>query len=171
MRFLIILLFLYASLFAFDESIQSFQAKFVQTIVDEENKTLVYKGEMHSKRPDMVLWHYNEPINKKIYLTKKRAVVVEPELEQAIIKKLQGEIDFFGILTSAKAVDDTHYKATYKKIVFILTEVNGVIESISYTDELENKVRIVFREQRQNRPMEDSFFTPKIPKDFDIIHN
>lgn len=171
MRFLIILPFLYASLFAFGENIESFQAKFVQTIVDEENKTLVYKGEMYSKRPDMVLWHYMEPINKKIYLTKKRAVVVEPELEQAIIKKLQGEIDFFGILTSAKAVGGTHYKATYKKIVFTLTEVNGVIESLSYTDELENKVRITFSDQRQNRPMEDTFFRPKIPKGFDIIQD
>ena len=159
------------SLFAFGESIQSFEANFIQTITDEEKKTLTYKGKMHSQRPDLVLWHYTEPINKKIYITKTKAIIVEPELEQAIIKRLQGEIDFFGILTSAEAVDDTHYQASYKEITFILTEENGVIKSLSYTDQLENDVLITFSDQKQNRPMKESLFIPKIPKDFDIIKN
>jgi len=171
MRFLMILTFLMTSLFAFGESIQSFEADFVQTITDEEKKTLTYKGKMHSKRPDLVLWHYTEPINKKIYITKIKAIIVEPELEQAIIKRLQGEIDFFGILASAKAVDDTHYQATYKEIEFTLKEDHGVIESLSYTDQLENKVLITFTAQKQNRPLDESLFVPKIPKDFDIIKN
>ena len=171
MKFLIVLSFLISCVFAFGENIQSFEAEFVQTIVDEEKKTLVYKGEMHSKRPDMVLWNYKDPINKKIYLTKTRAVIIEPELEQAIIKKLQGEIDFFGILASAEAVDGTHYKAYYRGIEFILQEENGIIQSLSYTDQLENKVLITFSAQKQNRPMEDSFFRPSIPVDFDVIRD
>lgn len=158
-----------SSLFAFGESIQSFEADFTQTITDEEKKVLSYKGSMHAKRPDLVLWSYKEPINKKIYVTKTRAVIVEPELEQAIVKKLQGEIDFFGILTSAEEVDDMHYKATYKGITFILKEENGVIQSISYTDQLENNVLISFSKQKQNRPIDEKLFTPKVPKDFDII--
>jgi len=169
MKYLIILIFSFSSLFAFGESIQSFQADFVQTITDEENKVLSYKGKIHSKRPNLVLWHYAEPINKKIYINKKRAVIIEPELEQAIIKQLKGEIDFFGILASAVSVDMTHFKANYKGIDFILQESNGVIESISYTDQLENKVLITFSSQKQNRPIEDLFFKPKVPKDFDII--
>lgn len=163
------MVFSISSLFAFGDSIQSFQANFIQKITDEENKVLTYKGTIHSKRPSYVLWHYTEPINKKIYINNKRAVIVEPELEQAIIKQLQGEIDFFGILASAEAVDMTHYKASYKGIDFILNEVNGVIESLSYTDQLENKVLITFSKQKQNRPLEDELFTPKVPKDFDII--
>ncbi len=171
MRFLIVLPFLFSSLFAFGENIQSFEADFVQTITDEEKKTLVYKGNMHSKRPDLVFWHYVEPINKKIYLTKTKAVIVEPELEQATIKRLQGEIDFFGILASAKAIDGTHYKARYKDIEFILKEEDGVITSLSYTDQLENHVLITFSAQKQNRLLEDSLFTPKVPQDYDIIRN
>lgn len=169
MKFLLFLPFTFSALLAFGESIQSFEADFTQKITDEENKVLSYTGSMRSKRPDMVLWSYEKPINKKIYVTKKRAVIVEPELEQAIIKKLEGEIDFFGILASAKAVDQMHYKATYKGITFVLTEDNGVITSLAYTDQLENKVVIEFSNQKQNRPIEDRVFRPKVPVDYDII--
>lgn len=169
MKYLILLFFSITALLAFGETIQSFEADFTQKITDEENKVLSYKGSMRSKRPDMVLWSYETPINKKIYVTKKRAVIVEPELEQAIIKRLEGEIDFFGILASAEAVDETHYKATYKGITFILKEDKGIITSLAYTDQLENKVIIEFSNQKQNRPIEDKVFTPKVPVDYDII--
>ncbi len=171
MKIFTVLTFLISSAFAFGENIQSFEAEFVQSITDETNKTLTYKGKMHSKRPDLVLWHYTEPINKKIYLTKKRAVIIEPELEQAIIKRLNGEIDFFGVLASAESVDNTHYRANYKNIEFILKEQKNIIESLSYTDQLENKIVIIFSKQKQNRPIDDEFFIPNVPKDFDIIRN
>lgn len=171
MKFLTVFSFLISALFAFGESMQSFEADFIQTITDEENKVLTYRGKIHSKRPDLVLWNYMDPINKKIYLSKIRAVIVEPDLEQAIVKKLQGEIDFFGILASAKAVDNTHYKARYKEIEFILQEKNGIIQSLSYTDKLENKVLITFSKQKQNRPLEETLFIPKIPEDYDIVRN
>lgn len=169
MRFLILVSFSITALLAFGESIQSFEADFTQKITDEENKVLSYTGSMRAKRPDMVLWSYKAPINKKIYVTKTRAVIVEPELEQAIIKRLEGEIDFFGILASAEGVDEMHYKATYKGITFILKEDNGIITSLAYTDQLENRVVIEFSKQRQNRPIEDKVFTPKVPVDYDII--
>lgn len=171
MKFLTVFSFLISTLFAFGESMQSFEADFMQTITDEENKVLTYKGKIHSKRPDLVLWNYMDPINKKIYLSKVRAVIVEPDLEQAIVKKLQGEIDFFGILASAKAVDNTHFKARYKEIEFILQEEDGIIQSLSYTDKLENKVLITFSKQKQNRPLEETLFIPKIPEDYDIVRN
>jgi outer membrane lipoprotein carrier protein len=169
MKYLLIFTLFFTSLFAFGESIQSFEADFTQTVTDEENKVLKYKGTMHSKRPSLVLWNYTSPINKKIYVDKKRAVIVEAELEQAIIKHLRGEIDFFEILAKAKATDKSHYIAYYKDLEFTIEEENGVIISLAYTDQLENKVLISFTNQKQNRPIEDTFFIPKIPKDFDII--
>jgi len=169
MKYLLIFTLFFNSLFAFGENIQSFEADFVQTITDEESKVLQYKGTMHSKRPALVLWNYTSPINKKIYINKKRAIIVEAELEQAIIKHLRGEIDFFEILAKAKMLDETHYIAYYKDLEFTLEEENGVIISLAYTDQLENKVIIAFTNQKQNRPIEDKFFIPKVPKDFDII--
>jgi len=169
MKYLFLFSLFFSSLFAFGENIQSFEADFTQTITDEENKVLKYTGTMHSKRPSLVLWDYIDPIKKKIYVNKKRAVIVEVELEQAIIKHLRGEIDFFEILAKAKPTDENHYIAYYKDLEFTVEEQNGVIISLSYTDQLENKVLITFTNQRQNRPIEEAFFIPKVPKEFDII--
>lgn len=171
MKYLLVFTFFISSLFAFGENIQSFEADFIQTITDEEKKVLKYKGTMHSKRPSLVLWNYTDPINKKIYIDNKRAVIVEAELEQAIIKRLKDEIDFFEILSKAKSLDETHYIAYYKDIEFTIEEDNGVIVSLSYTDQLENKVLITFSNQKQNHFIEDTFFIPKVPKDFDLIRD
>ncbi len=171
MKLLLLSLVFLQSLFAFGESIQSFQAQFTQTITDETGKVLTYEGHIHTKRPSYVLWDYTKPeqVAKKIYANEKRVVIVQPLLEQATIKSLRGEMNFFKILSSAKKVDETHYKARYQNMNFILKEENGVIISLEYQDELENQIHITFSKQRQNRPIDDQFFTPKVPKDFDII--
>jgi len=171
MKHFLILSLLISSLFSFGESLQSFEANFVQTITDETGKVLTYKGKMHTKRPNFVLWDYTYPPRaaKKLYMDEKRAVLVQPMLEQATISNIRSGMNFFEILTSAKRIDETHFKARYQKIDFLLKEENGVIISLSYEDELENKILIVFSKQRQNRLIEDSLFVPKVPIDFDII--
>ncbi|PHR55447.1 MAG: hypothetical protein COA44_10350 [Arcobacter sp.] len=171
MKYFLIVSLLISSLFSFGENLQSFEADFVQTITDETGKVLTYKGKMHTKRPNFVLWDYTYPPRaaKKLYLNEERAVLVQPMLEQATITKVRSGMNFFKILTSAKRVDDTHFRARYHNIDFILKEENGVILSLSYEDELENKILIVFTKQRQNRFIEDSLFIPKVPKDYDII--
>lgn len=169
MKFFIFLALLTSSLFAFGEKIQSFEADFVQVITDEENKTLKYKGKIYSQRPNQVMWHYTDPINKKIFIQDRRAVIIEPELEQAIIKRLQGELDFFTILTSAKTTDNTYYKTNYKDIDFTLKVVENKIESLMYVDQLENKVQITFSNQKQNSPIRADTFSPYIPLDYDVI--
>jgi len=170
MKYILVLLFLANSVFAFGEKIDSFEANFVQTIIDEENKKLVYKGEIFATKPNSVLWHYQEPVNKKIYIKKFEAVIIEPELEQVIIKNLRSEIDFFSILSKAKKIDETHYKAFYKEIEFILEEdKDGHIKSLNYSDELENKVKIVFSNQKTNQKIKNSIFMPVVPKGFDVI--
>ena len=173
MKFIFFITLSLSSLFAFGENIQSFEANFVQTITDETGKVLTYKGKMHTKRPSFVLWDYTEPARaaKKLYMNKTRAVLIQPLLEQATISQLNNDMNFFEILASAKMVDQTHYKARYKQIDFILKEENGVIISLSYQDELENDILITFSKQRQNRHIEDALFTPKVPHDYDIIRN
>ena len=115
MKFIIIFTFFITTLFAFGENLQSFEAHFVQTITDETGKVLTYKGKMHTKRPNFVLWDYTYPQRaaKKLYMDEKRAVLVQPMLEQATITKIRSGMNFFKILTSAKRVDDTHFKANY----------------------------------------------------------
>jgi len=171
MKLIITFAVLMTSLFGFGEDIQSFEAHFTQSITDETGKVLTYKGQMHTKRPNFVLWNYTEPARaaKKLYMNEKRAVLVQPMLEQATISKMRSGMNFFTILSSAKRVDDTHFKATFENIDFTLKQEHGVIISLSYEDELENKIIITFSKQKQNRSIEDDFFTPKVPIDYDII--
>jgi len=173
MKPLIVLIFFITSLFAFGENIQSFEADFQQTITDDTGKVLRYEGRMYTKRPSFVLWNYTKPerIAKMLYINKTHAVLVQPMLEQATITRISNEMNFFDILSSAKPVDQTHYKARYKEMDFILQEDNGVITSLSYKDELENDILIIFSKQRQNRFIEDNIFIPKVPKEYDIIRN
>jgi len=173
MKHFILSALLSLSAFAFGENIQTFEADFEQNITDETGKVLTYKGKMHTKRPSFVLWNYTYPERaaKKLYMNKVRAVLVQPLLEQATVSQLNNDMNFFEILSSAKKIDQNHYKARYKNIDFILKEENGVILSLAYQDELENHILITFSKQRQNRPIEDDLFTPKVPKDYDIIQN
>ncbi|MDF1881229.1 outer-membrane lipoprotein carrier protein LolA [Sulfurimonas sp. MAG313] len=173
MKIILLLSLIVHCLFAFGEDLQSFEANFVQTITDETGKVLTYKGSMHTKRPSFVLWDYKEPSRaaKKLYMNQTRAVLVQPMLEQATITPINENMNFFDILASAKAVDLTHYEARYKKINFILEERDGIIISLSYQDELENKIIITFTKQRQNHLIQDSLFIPKVPVDYDIIRN
>jgi len=173
MKYLLALMLLSSSAFSFGESIQSFEADFVQTITDETGKELIYKGSIHTKRPSLVLWNYTEPSRaaKKLYVNDTRAVLVQPMLEQATISPIREGMNFFDILSSAKAIDQTHYRTRFKNIEFTLLQENGVIISLSYQDELENDILIVFSKQKQNRPIEDKLFSPKVPEDYDIIKN
>lgn len=169
-HFLLLTLFL-TSLFAFGEDIQSFEADFVQEITDETGKVIRYEGHIQAKRPAFVLWDYKKPeaIAKKIFINSVRVVIVQPALEQAAVKQLRDEISFFEILASVVAIGEHRYKARYKNINFILEEESGIISSLAYTDELENKVHLSFSKQRQNRPIEDKVFTPRVPPEYDII--
>lgn len=169
MKYFIFLTLITSALFAFAQDIQSFEADFTQVITDEENKTLTYKGKIYAKRPNRVMWHYTDPVNKKIFIVDKRAVIIEPELEQAIIKRLQSELDFFTILSSAETTDNVHYKTNYKNIDFTLTVVEDKIASLMYVDQLENKVHITFSKQKQNSHITESVFSPYIPLDYDVI--
>ena len=46
-----------------------------------------------------------------------------------------------------------------------------MIETISYLDEFENSVKIVFTHQKQNEVIDPEVFMPKIPIDFDVIRD
>jgi len=169
MKYFVIFTFLISSLLAFGENLNSFEADFKQTIVDEENKKLVYTGHIYATKPSSVLWVYQTPVEKNIFIKKREAIIIEPELEQVIIKNLRSEIDFFSIISKAKKVDATHYQSVYKNIEFTLEHKDELIVSLKYSDQLENHVTIEFSSQKQNHKIKKSTFMPVVPKGFDVI--
>lgn len=171
MRFLPFSLFLAVSLFASPKEIQSFYSPFEQRIMDEHGKCILYRGELWASKPQNALWSYQKPIQKSVYINGNRLTVIEPQIEQAIIRSLGDEIDFLEIIKKAKQKNSEHYTATVNGQLYTITVKNDVLRMIHYTDPYDNRVTIQFLNPVQNGAISPSRFQPSIPKDFDIIKN
>jgi len=147
----------------------SFEADFQQKITDDKNATLTYKGHIQAKKPQYALWEYKEPVEKSIYITSRKVTIIEPELEQVIIKYISSDFDFFSMMQHAKKIDENSYLAHFKEVKYKINVKDGEIISISYRDEFDNSVTILFTNQVKNRTLKKELFEPKIPLDFDII--
>jgi outer membrane lipoprotein carrier protein len=158
------------NLFGFAENLNTFSAHFVQTVENEKKSVIKYTGEIKAKRPNMAMWNYIAPVKKEIYIKDEDLVVIEPEIEQAILKKVGNTIAFFEMLKNAKKVDNETYKAKYEKLNITIHLKNNKIDSITYLDELENHVVIQFTNQMENQKIEDKVFKAKIPADYDVIY-
>jgi outer membrane lipoprotein carrier protein len=169
MKFLLLFSVLMPALFGFSESIYSFSGSFEQHIVDDQNKTIIYHGHVWAKRPDKALWEYSDPIKKSVYVHGHRVIVVEPDLEQAIIKTISSDIDLFALIASAKPIGNETYEAHYADQIFTIKLMHGVIERIDYLDPFENSVNLIFSNQEQNKRIDDEKFFARIPKAYDII--
>ena len=167
----LLLLLLTTASFANIENINSFEADFQQDIVDDKNKTILYYGHIKAAKPQFALWSYSKPIQKSVYILEGQAIIVEPELEQAIIKKIGDNFDFFKLIQNAKKLSNNKYLARYNNTTFIIRTKNGTIDSIAYKDEFENKVTITFTNQVENKEIDKKDFVPNIPQDYDIIRD
>lgn len=147
----------------------TFEANFTQTITDEKAKVITYKGSIIASKPQNALWSYTSPIAKDVYVNQNIITIIEPEIEQVIIKKITSDINLFELIKNAEKISETLYEASYLQKRYRITFENEVIQSINYRDEFDNKVAIVFTDQQKNRAIQEDTFLPKIPSDFDVI--
>ncbi|MBV5320879.1 MAG: outer-membrane lipoprotein carrier protein LolA [Sulfuricurvum sp.] len=169
MRFLPLLFALTLSLCASPKEINSFNGKFIQTIIDDNGKKIIYSGELWASKPQNALWVYQKPIQKSVYINAQKITVIEPQIEQVTLRSLDDEIDFLQIIQKAKQVTADKYTATVKGQTYTIAFKNDILSSISYTDGYDNRVSILFINPSQNKPIEASKFKPVIPADFDVI--
>ncbi len=151
--------------------ISSFQADFTQSVTDDKKKVLTYSGSVLASKPQNALWRYSKPVNKDVYINSRRVTIIEPEIEQVIIKNIESNFDFFNMIKNAKEVKENVYTAMYKNSEFTITTKEKLIESISYIDEFENRVEVVFENQIQNNKIDEELFVPNIPLEFDIVRD
>ena len=168
-RFLPFYLLFTLTLFASPKDLSSFNSKFIQTIIDDNNKKIVYYGELWASKPQNALWVYQKPIQKSVYINAQQITVVEPQIEQVTLRKLGDEIDFLAIVKKAKPIDANRYSATVNAQTYIVEFKNDLLTSISYKDGFDNQVSIRFTDPLQNRPIESSRFKALIPSDYDVI--
>ncbi|MDA7816743.1 LolA-like outer membrane lipoprotein chaperone [Sulfurimonas sp.] len=171
MKHFLLTLLLLTSSFASITTINSFEADFVQSITDEKNKVLTYSGHITAMKPQYAKWNYTSPVLKDVYINDFKVTIVEPEIEQVIIKKLESNFEFFKMIQNAKKVSQNTYEANYKKSKFTIKEINNIIQSISYIDEFENNVKVAFKNQKQNQDLQLRVFAPHFPLYYDIIRD
>ncbi|MEA1891289.1 MAG: LolA-like outer membrane lipoprotein chaperone [Campylobacterota bacterium] len=171
MKYLFILLLLLSTSYASLNRLTSFKADFTQTITDDKNKALIYTGHIVASKPQHALWNYIQPIKKDIYINISSVTIVEPEIEQVIIRRIESNFNFFNMIENAKHIKEDIYEANHKESVFTIRINNKLIESISYIDEFENRVKIIFKNQKQNEKVDLNIFTPDYPLEFDIIRD
>jgi len=149
--------------------IKSFEASFTQTITNPSGNKVFYNGLLHIKEPNRIKWEYTTPIEKFVYIKKHTVTILEPELEQAIITKLENEINILSLLNNAKKISQTKYISNFNNINYTLTMNNNKLQDISYKDEIENDVIITFTNVQQNHKIDSKIFKFFIPLEFDII--
>ena len=157
--------------FASINNITSFEANFIQSVTDDKNTSLKYSGYIAAQKPQNAVWNYMKPIKKDVFITERSVTIIEPEIEQVIIRKIESNFDFFMMIKNAIEIDKNTYKAQYKKANFTIKMKNNLIKSISYKDEFENDVVISFEKQKQNSKINKKKFIPIIPAEFDIIRD
>ncbi len=157
------------SLYGFAESVTTFSSDFEQSIVDADGKEIVYRGSVTAKRPDRAYWHYDAPVAKEVYIVGEEVVIVEPDMEQAIIRWMGEEIDFFSILSHAEKTGPEQFEARYNDQSFTLKVTDGLLRSISYRDTFENRVEIRFSHPVYDAAVPETTFEAKIPATYDII--
>jgi len=151
------------------KNIQTFEADFIQTITNQSGKNAIYTGEIHIKEPNLIKWQYKEPIIKFVYIKKFTVTIIEPELEQVILTKLNKEINILTLLKNAREISSNKYISNFNNIDYTLELKENMLKAITYKDELENNVSIDFTNVKQNTPMDDQIFKFIIPQEYDLI--
>jgi outer membrane lipoprotein carrier protein len=168
--FIIFFGFLYAQ-----DSIKSISSNFTQIITSSEGDSLKYEGSLQALNDgseNFALWVYEKPIEKKIYFANNRVVMIEPDLEQAVVTSVDEIPDISSILNKALntnkqtnldvnvTVLDTAYNISFKE---------GLPLKISYIDRLDNKIDILLKNTNLNINIHKLTFQIEIPEGFDII--
>ncbi len=150
--------------------LNSLESNFKQSIVNDQNSRITYSGKMYAtKQNNQALWEYTSPIEKKIYYKDGSIVIIEPELEQAIFAKLSKVPNVLSLLNSAKRISENRFETTFNNVKYMIETNGNKINSISYTDEIQNRVTIEFNTQKTNENINASKFVYSIPEDYDIL--
>lgn len=151
------------------ENIQTFQADFTQSIINNSGKEIRYSGQLYAKKPSSIFWHYSDPIEKKVYLIRSSVTIIENDLEQAILSTMDKEMNILNLLKNAQKIAPNLYITTLNHIDYSIFLRDNQLSKISYKDEIDNKVTVYFENIQQNKPLNETLFQFQIPEHFDII--
>jgi outer membrane lipoprotein carrier protein len=151
--------------------IQSIESNFTQSVTNEQNAKVTYKGKLYAvKKSNLALWKYTSPVVKKIYYKGNgKLTIIEPELEQVIFAKLHKVPNILKLIESAQKNKNGNLQTEYNGIKYIIKIKDQKIASVSYKDDMQNRVVINFSNEKLNKEIDKRVFSYNIPKEYDII--
>jgi outer membrane lipoprotein carrier protein len=151
------------------KAFKTIQSDFVQKVTNDQHKTITYTGQFYATHDKKALWVYEKPVTKKIYFNDTKVIIIEPELEQAIITNLENTPNIAQLITQAKEIAKNTYATSFMETTYTIYATPTSIDKVTYNDKLDNHVEILFSNQSTNLFLEDSLFQADIPLGFDLI--
>jgi outer membrane lipoprotein carrier protein len=165
---------------------QNFKTDFQQTITNEKGKVIKYDGSVLFKNLEhtftndlgnvskysrsLFKWSYTSPTQKEVCTDSTQLIVVDHDLEQISSYLIDDGINLEEILKIAKKITDKDYQATYKEVEYLISlDDKAQLEQIVYVDNLDNAVKIIFKNMNYNISMNDAILECNAPASYDII--
>ena len=192
LKLLIVSLFFAQVSFALDDSealnFNTMRASFVQTIQNNDGLGSKSKGYLVVKRPELMLWHINEPSERILIFDRGSILIFDPDLNQVIktdinqyqesnwIKILLGQSELNDFYKKYREDSSSHTLIRYEPLsnnslmnTILLTIKEDVIHSIEIKQSEMETIHIDFDEIDTNKEIKDSFFYESIPNDAEVI--
>ena len=193
LKLLIVSLFFAQVSFALDDSealnFNTMRASFVQTIQNNyDGLSSKTKGYLVVKRPELMLWHINEPSERILIFDRGSILIFDPDLNQVIktdinqyqesnwIKILLGQSELNDFYKQYRKDSSSHTLIRYEPLsnnslmnTILLTIKEDVIHSIEIKQSEMETIHIDFDEIDMNIEIKDSFFYESISKDAEVI--
>lgn len=182
-----------AELAAMLESYQSFQASFIQIVVNENgNRVQESRGSLKAKRPGLFYWETNEPHSQYVTSDGDKVEVYDPDLEQVTVHSLDEKVSTTPALLLSGEVDnlDETYRVSMRSVgentreftleprskdsLFVslrLTFFKGELQEMRMEDSLSQLSVLSFQDVRLNEEVKDSAFVLEYPDDVDVIRD
>ena len=165
---------------------ENFTTDFQQTITNDKGKVIKYEGQVlfinqHqlSITPDgkeeefsrsLFKWSYTSPTQKEVCTDGIQLIVVDHDLEQVSNYLIEDGINLEEILKIANKISTTTYQATYKDVEYLITmDKKEQLKQIVYVDNLDNKVKIIFKNMNYNTGVDEEKLECHAPDEYDII--
>jgi outer membrane lipoprotein carrier protein len=186
MKLLISLLTLSTLLSANIDLPKNFKTDFNQTITNEKGKVIQYDGKVFFKNIDQLhpdamakkitytrsifKWSYLTPTQKEVCTDGTQLIVVDHDLEQISSYMINDGINLKEILKIAKKISQRDYQATYKEVEYLISLDDAEqLKQIVYVDNLDNAVKIIFKNMNYNTVINQNDLDCNAPDVYDVI--
>lgn len=174
----------------FLEGLDTFQAAFTQTLLDEEGEVIEKStGEVYIKRPGKFHWQYHEPYSQYLISDGRNLWVYDEDLDQVTIRDIAGSMeDTPAAILGGEVAIDQHY-------VVVDGQDDGEIDWLELTprntdsqyerlrlgfeaeklkvmvlfDSFGQETRITFLDSQRNSGLDETLFRFEPPEGVDVI--